>query len=279
MSAKRKRHRVVKRPKVRSRQLKQQAAIIAVGVLGLIAAISARQIKVELPSWQASLARIAPLGELVLEGAPEGWEPQISACLAEKDEGMEEKVSRLQERFPFFKPVRAQRLWLRRKAQFHLELRKAVARVAGPGPRFLSDDGVVFSGPESLYREALPLADFGGAGRGAEFAAFLAEADKIGGAPTRIVRARYSAAQRAWELSFEDGTQVVWGTLSWTQEKFRRLSQVLEDSRQRDPSLAPPLVDMRYFEDGKILLKTQAPIKVASIKTSARPLTMAPANR
>lgn len=268
MSANRKRHRVVTRPKIRSRQLKQRAAILAIGALSLVAALSARQAKLELPAWRSVSAALAPEGSAVLEGAPPEWESRLLACLSETREDVGARIALLERRFPFIKSVKAERLWLKKKMRFRLEMRKAVARVAGGGER-LSDDGVVFQGPESLYPEPLPVAELEGPGaaKAAELGALLTEIAKSGGTPAPILGARYSSAQQAWELRFEDGTEVVWGELSWTREKLDRLAQVLEDSRRRDPALAKASVDMRYFSDGRILVKNLA---IAPMKPAQR---------
>ena len=137
---------------------------------------------------------------------------------------------------------------------------KAVARVFKKGRPLgaLSGSGLIFGlgAKEAKISEILPAVEIEGAGpselkKCAEFFAAVSRAEISGPA---IERLRYVSAQQGWQARLLDGTTVLWGTLDWTQEKLSRLSQVLHEARGE--FVGAPTIDMRYFEDGRILFKT-----------------------
>ena len=69
----------------------------------------------------------------------------------------------------------------------------------------------------------------------------------------RVSGMRFISSQEGWRATLEDGTSVQWGALNWTGEKLSRLREVMEDARGR--GLERVSADLRYFEDGKILLR------------------------
>jgi hypothetical protein len=50
---------------------------------------------------------------------------------------------------------------------------------------------------------------------------------------------------------------VSWGRLDWTREKLARLAEAVADARRREPGAFS--ADLRWFEDGKVLLKAAVP--------------------
>jgi hypothetical protein len=251
LSAARRRHRVVTRPKVRSQQWRQRGAIAMMALLMGAAAAGVRQVRLEAPSWGALARKLEPQAVPVVEGAPAGWEEPFLKAVSGVEGGASAKAAGLAEAYPFIKTVKADRQWLAKRLRFRVELRRAVARA---GRQCLADDGVVFDGPESLYPGPYPSLELAQAPK----ESLSALAGLVAELGARLSRARFDPSRQAWELELSDGTRVSWGTLEWTKEKLARLSQVLEDSRQREPGAAGFAVDLRYFEDGKVLVKNMA---------------------
>ncbi|MDE1976025.1 MAG: cell division protein FtsQ [Elusimicrobia bacterium] len=143
----------------------------------------------------------------------------------------------------------------------------AAARVTQKGKPlgFLSENGRVFQAPASLYAGAVPQVEIGGldpAGLGG-VAKFLEAVARSHDASSALVRLSYVSPQDGWKALFADGTQAEWGDFRWTDLKLERMRQVLEDAKN-DLS-GPANVDLRYFGDGRIILRT-APAKSVSMR-------------
>ena len=72
---------------------------------------------------------------------------------------------------------------------------------------------------------------------------------------------RAGRIEAATELA--DGTKVLWGRLEWTREKLSRLSEAVADARSKEPGAFS--ADLRWFEDGKVLL-TPAAVQVGKLR-------------
>lgn len=71
--------------------------------------------------------------------------------------------------------------------------------------------------------------------------------------PVAVSRMRFVSAEDGWEALLADGTKVLWGGLQFTREKAERLRQALDDARAQQAGEFT--ADLRYFEDGRILLR------------------------
>jgi hypothetical protein len=74
-----------------------------------------------------------------------------------------------------------------------------------------------------------------------------------GSFPAALIQMSYGSPDSGWEASLADGTKVQWGRLEWTREKLSRLSEAVADARSKEPGAFS--ADLRWFEDGKVLLK------------------------
>ena len=91
--------------------------------------------------------------------------------------------------------------------------------------------------------------------------ALLAGLSRDADLPAPLARVGFRDAYEGWEVAFADGTVVLWGGLDWTREKLSRLREVLSDGRAE---AAPVLADLRFFEDGRVLLRPLAAARVPS---------------
>ncbi|TPW19960.1 MAG: hypothetical protein FD126_2166, partial [Elusimicrobia bacterium] len=89
--------------------------------------------------------------------------------------------------------------------------------------------------------------DLGGLAR------LVLSAGSEGALPAKPLAYAYDARERGWTVTLEDGTTLAWGGLDWTEEKLRRLREVLADAAGRVPKGFT--ADLRYFEDGRILVR------------------------
>lgn len=263
-----KRHRVQPRPKARRGRRAAWA-----WVAGLAAAAGAGAVWGPglLPrakaAWERSvrLPRFASVERLQLAGAPEALRPEMEAVIGWRpgDRWGLWKAAAVQaellERFPCLQEVRRARSWLDRSVRFEAVMRRPVAAVAldGKPAGYLDSAGVWFTAPKGLIRpEGLPLVelnrlpdekDLGPLSR------LLAAARRPGAMPQDFRRVSYDPDLGGWIASLEDGTRLLWGRLKWTDQKILRLREVLADARGR--FAAAPTADLRYFEDGKILVR------------------------
>jgi len=256
---------VVLRSKVRRRRNRQRAAVAAVGLLGLGAALTLFHLKGELHAWAGRLKGLTRPAQIQVEGVPEPLRAQaVSFLEAQGPLSSWEAAERLRERFGWLKTVRARRGWLERGVRFELGLRRPLGRAfLGARPAgALGEGGILFEAPKGLWEaqalEAFPSLEVAGAGPGAlrELSEFLLALPVLS-LPSPLLRMRYLSPDDGWEARFADGTSVLWGDLSLTQEKAARLGQVVADARSRFSG--PLSADLRYFEDGKVLLTPGAP--------------------
>lgn len=165
------------------------------------------------------------------------------------------QASALKDKFTFLKSVNVRRDWLRRKARLLLESRAAVAAARPVG--YLSDDGVVFDAPDGLYAVVGPTVETKGARKEdlAVAAKIALAAARPGAFPAPLVSLKLAPGFEGWEAALADGTTVLWGDGRWTELKLSRLKEVLADARAQSDSGARYAADLRFFEDGKVLLR------------------------
>jgi cell division septal protein FtsQ len=169
------------------------------------------------------------------------------------------QAAALRDGFPCLKSVTVRRDWLKRTARLELALRTGIAAavVKGRPAGYLSEDGVVFAAPAGLYAVVAPVVDAAGAGpEDLKTAAKIVRAAAQPGAlPAALESVAFVSAQDGWEARLVDGTAVLWGDGRWTGDKFSRLREVLADARTQSGAPAHFVADLRYFEDGRVLLR------------------------
>jgi len=261
LSSSRRRFRVVARPQERQRRARLLAAAFAVLILGAVALAAARHAAAELK--RAVLARAsgpaAPEAAAV-DGVPEPMRSLAQAAADAVTGSAGEKAAALKEKFPCIADVGVRRAWGDKRSTLTPVLKKAVAPALrrGRAAGFLGDDGTVFAAPEGVYPLAGPTVDAGEAAP-AELKALAREWPALSAPnafPAPLSQMAYVSAKGEdpyWEARLTDGTTVAWGGLEWTKEKLERLGEALADARSKSPGSFT--ADMRWFEDGKVLLK------------------------
>ena len=170
------------------------------------------------------------------------------------------QAAALKDRFPWVKSVTVRRRWLRRQVSLDVALRLALApaTLKGKAAGFISDDGVVFSGSADAFHAAGAVVEaYGAEARDLAGAVkILNVLSKPGATVSDLTGLRFLNAADGWEAKFADGTVAIWGDGRWPGQKVARLREVLADARgtQAAPSAAY-VADLRYFEDGKVLLR------------------------
>lgn len=227
----RKRHRVALRPKVRGQRLRRAGLLLLLAGLGLAAFRVVKDVAAGLP------ARLASAAPAAVEGAPEPLAAELSGWLAAHPKA---GADELKAAFPVLAHVEE------RRSAWRVVLRRPLARTADGA--LLGEDGALFKPYPGLEAPAVE-AEVGKAGEEERraLAAFLAET------PVAVSRMRFVSAEEGWEARLSDGTRVLWGGLRFTREKAERLRQALDDARARQSG--DFLADLRYFEDGRILLR------------------------
>jgi hypothetical protein len=124
----------------------------------------------------------------------------------------------------------------------------------------------VFAAPEGVYAFSGPTADVGDAGD-AERAALAREWPALsapGAFPSPLVEMEFVSAADGWRARLADGTTALWGRLDWTKEKLARLGEALKDAGGKAPGAFA--ADLRWFEDGKVLLRPAGSIAAAGAR-------------
>lgn len=254
----RKHHKVALRPRVRQQRLRQRAALATLLMLGVAVFLTVRHFRTCLPDFGDLKDSLAPsLSSIAVEGAPPALGEKLHVFLEGSRGSAAERAEALARAFPCLSGVRVRRDWLKGSVRFQVESRRAVAAVSGKGrlSSFLSDDGVVFPAPDGLY-SGLPVSVEPGRADGRRLkglAGYIHSVSRPGALPSPLRRMRFVSEQEGWEALLEDGTRVLWGDLAWTEEKLARLREVLQDARTRYEGVLT--ADLRYFEDGKVLLR------------------------
>jgi len=260
--ASRRRFRVVARPKTRARRVRAVAAVAVVAGLGAVAFVTARKVLSEfsasgLTSGLYGGGAAAEVNGVVIVEGPEPLRGLAQAAADAIPGTAGEKAEALKTKFPSIAEVSVRRNWTEKTATLTLVVRRAVAAATrrGKAAGFLDDDGVVFVAPEGAFVLTGPSVDVAGASAG-ELSALAREWPILaasGSFPAALTGMSYSSPENGWEASLADGTVVQWGRLEWTREKLSRLSEAVADARTKEPGAFS--ADLRWFEDGKVLLK------------------------
>jgi hypothetical protein len=262
----RRRFRVIARPQERARRARLAGAAAATLLLGAVAAIAARQ---TLASLRARAAAPAVAGRAVV-AAPEPFRALAQAVIDSAPGPLADKAAALKSRFPCVADVSISRSWGDSASRLTPVLRRAVAPalLGGRAGAALGEDGTVFAVPAGVYALSGPAVD--PAGADAESLRALASAWPALSAPGALPAPLAGLQFRVdgWQLRLQDGTVVLWGPLRWTDEKLERLKEALADARARQPGTFA--ADLRFFEDGRVLLKPLAAGAGASAMAAAR---------
>lgn len=250
------------RPKQRSRRNRLFVAVVAVLFAGAAAVVTLRHLAAQIGNPLVYLRNsVSPSFVSVTISAPQDSVRQAAeAAVAAKGRlSPAAQAAAIKEGLPYVKAVAVRRDWLRRRARLELSLRSAAAaaELRGKPAGYLSDEGVVFAAPEGLYNVTQPVVETSGAD--AADLALAARIARAAGAPAALpspLRSlRWLSPREGWQAQLEDGTAVLWGDGRWTKDKLSRLREILADAKSQPGTPARFVADMRYFEDGRVLLR------------------------
>lgn len=253
----RRRFKVVARPKQRARRVRAFAAVAVVAVLGAVAFVTVRKLVSE---FRMPLATAGDVDDAAVVEGPEPLRSLAQAAADTLPGTAGDKAEALKAKFPSISDIRVRRSWTEKSTTLTLIVRRAVAGAMrlGKPAGFLGDDGEVFAAPEGAFILTGPAVEVAGASA-AELSALAREWPILsaGGAfPAQLTAMSYSSPENGWEAILADGTVVQWGRLEWTREKLSRLSEAVADAQAKEPGAFS--ADLRWFEDGKVLLKPAA---------------------
>lgn len=249
------------RPRQRARRNRRLAVVVALAGLGAAAFATLGHLRGEFGSPATLMSRLTPgRGVVEVVASSDAMRREAAGFLAGRARlSPSAQAESLKKEFPCLRSVSVRRDWLKGVVRLELELRAAAApaRLSGRDAGFLSDDGVVFEAPAGMYSSSGPSVETAGAGPKDLLAAarLVAAAQSPGALPARLESLRFLSAHDGWEARLLDGTTVLWGDGRWTEEKLARLREVLSDARSQADAAAHFAADLRYFEDGKVLLR------------------------
>jgi hypothetical protein len=267
------RTKVALRPRQRQRRNRVFAAVLSVAMIGAAAAATLRHAAKDVGNPFVYLRNsVSPaLMTVEISSSSELARKAAEEFLASRGRlSPAAQAAALKDGLPFIKSVALRRDFLHRRAVLELSLRSvsAAATLKGRAAGFLSDDGVVFEAPEGLYNVPALSVEAAGADEPAlKLAAKIARAAATPDAlPSPLQGLRWVSAQEGWELKLEDGTAVLWGDGRWTSDKLSRLREILADAKTQPGTPARFVADLRYFEDGRVLLRPAAPSRTLSTR-------------
>lgn len=253
---------VALRPRQRSRRNRFAVAALAVLFVGAAAALTLRHVAREVGNPFAYIKNnVSPALMTVELSVPQETVRQAAVnFLATRGRlTPAAQAAALEDAFPYLKTVAVHRDWLRRRALLTLSLRAAVAAAASRGRSagYLSDDGMVFAAPDGLYDVSAPVVETAGAGL--DELRLAAKIVRAAAAPdalsSPLQTLRWVSPQEGWEARLADGTTVLWGDGRWTSDKLSRLREILADAKTQQGTPSRFVADLRYFEDGRVLLR------------------------
>lgn len=266
----RRRHKITLRPQ--ARRDRNRRFLIGISAIAVIGSLSYAVRRLPRDAFRPStwLARLpAPdflrVERVSVSGAPAAVESDLDGFLS----GLEGKAwapwapggaeRALVDRFPYLETAEADRDWSAKTVAVTVMLRTPIARVTRGGSEagWLAEDGLLYDAPAGAYPPLeLPRVELGD--MTAPSLPALGEFVKAAGTelPARLARVAFRSPEEGWNVTVADGTTLLWGGLDWTREKLSRLKQVLGDAGPRFG--AGLTADLRYFEDGKILVRPAA---------------------
>ncbi|MBI5239295.1 MAG: hypothetical protein HY926_02385 [Elusimicrobia bacterium] len=263
------RHRVALRPKVRRRRLQVLAAGGALALLVCAAVLTVRHLAPALPVLSGLLGRLdLRAGHVTVSGVPASLAGPMEAYFNEPGDSLGSRLAGFSARFPAVRSWQLRRNWPGRGARLEVSLRRAVARLqrAGRPAGYLDEAGVAFAAPAELSPDGHLCVEIGGAGadRLQGLPALLEQLSRDADLPAPLARVGFRGPYEGWEISLQDGTQVLWGDLDWTGEKLTRLHEALSDARSGAAAAGPVRADLRFFGDGRVLLRPLAATRITT---------------
>lgn len=264
MNSGRRRFRVVTRPQARARRARAAAVVLALGALTLVAVAVVRHLAVSLPRTELARTLTRP-GDAFVE-APEPLRA-LAQAVADKEGGSAAaRAQAIKDEFACVKDAAIRRSWTEKRATITLTLRAPVAPATRKGKAYgyLGEDGLVFTAPEGVYQLSGAVVEVGEAPV-AELKAAAEQWGRLaqpGALPAALERLAWRSGEDGWALELADGTTLQWGRLEWTSEKLSRLAEALADAKRRED--VPYSADLRWFEDGKVLLRPTARLGAVS---------------
>lgn len=268
----RRRFRVVARPVDRARRAKTGAAVLAVALLGAVAVASARHAA---SAW-ARVRQALPVASVAesarVDGVPEPFLSMAQAAVDRVSGSAGAKAAALRERFPCVADVSVRRAWGEKSATLVPVMRRAVAAALrhGKPAGYLGEDGSVFSAPDGVFSFSGPSVEVASAAPD-QLKSLAKEWPQLaapGAFPSPLTHLEYRSEDEGWQARLEDGTVVLWGRFDWTKEKLTRLAEALSDARVKAPGAFA--ADLRFFEDGKVLLKPIGPALAGGVSGGMR---------
>jgi len=242
------------------------------GLLGVVAVAAARHAAEAFTRARRALPLASSAESALVAGVAEPFRGLAQSVVDSVPGSAGEKASALRERFSCVSDVSVRRSWGESRATITPVLRRAVALALSHGKAagYLGEDGSVFGAPSGVFALSGPAVDVAGAPDSElkilarEWASLAAP----GAFPATLSLLAYRSAEDGWEARLSDGTTVLWGRLEWTREKLSRLSAAMSDARAREAGSFA--ADLRYFEDGKVLLKPVGQAMAAGVRGSLR---------
>ncbi|MFA5161320.1 MAG: cell division protein FtsQ/DivIB [Elusimicrobiales bacterium] len=180
--------------------------------------------------------------------------PQGSEVTSSDARGLEGKIASV---FPELRGVSVRRGWASRTLSVSAGRRQPCARVLlGASTAYMDERGEIYgaepSPPPELLAVALPAGSRARVFR-PETAAMLKSISAFESElPAKPVLVAADRGETSFRLRLADGAVVEWGGSAHTAEKIARLAQVYGKARER--FAGPYKINMKYFEDGRILL-------------------------
>jgi len=257
MISRRRNYKVSVRLKVKRRRMKWGAAFLFfAAILGAAvwaapkAARSAANLRPpEWARWRYNFISVSGAPAEIFSGLEKTLGIKSGQELSGRDmAGLEKKILAA---FPAIREAKAVRRWPGGELVLRITMRNPVAALTcAAQTRLVDENGELYSAEAStsalvrVEAESLPKKTVG-----SETAAVIKELSGLSEAlrPSQVYLGKKSMA-----LALSDGSRVDWGGTDFTSEKIARLSSVLGKA----PSFfaGPYRVDLRYFEDGRILL-------------------------
>lgn len=268
----RRRFRVVARAVDRTRRAKTAAVALALVLLGALAAASARHSAAVLSRMRLSLPVVSSAESALVDGISEPFRSRAQAVVDAAPGSAGEKAEALRAKFPCVADVSIRRSWGEKRATLVPVLRRAVAAALrrGKPTGYLGADGSVFAAPAGVFDFSGPSVDVAGASE-KDLEALVREWPALshtGSFPSPLALLAYRSPEDGWQARLMDGTTILWGRLDWTKEKLSRLSEALNDAHAKAPGVFA--ADLRFFEDGKVLLKPVGPSVAAGVRGGVR---------